>query len=60
MIEHTCHRADGFATYVGAIFGVVATVFTVGVVMPLLKSRIFAAADTADKCVHSPVAFFAP
>lgn len=42
-------RGDGFATYVGAIFGVVATLFTLGVVMPLLKSRIFAAADTADK-----------
>jgi hypothetical protein len=41
--------ADGFATYVGAIFGVVACIITLAVVMPLLKGRIFKAADMVDR-----------
>lgn len=41
--------ADGFATYVGAIFGAVACVVTLACVMPLLKGRIFAAAEMAEK-----------
>jgi sodium-dependent phosphate transporter len=41
-------RGDGFATYVGAIFGAAAFIITLAVVMPLLRKRIFAAADRVD------------
>lgn len=41
--------ADGFAAWVGAVVGVGAALFTVAVVMPLLKKRIEKAQLRATK-----------
>mmetsp|Transcript_3963 Transcript_3963/g.11520 ORF Transcript_3963/g.11520 Transcript_3963/m.11520 type:complete len:579 (+) Transcript_3963:262-1998(+) len=42
-------RSDGFAAWVGAVFGVGSALFTVAVIMPILRRNINAADDRATK-----------
>lgn len=51
-------RADAFAAWVGAVIGISAGIFTLLVVMPLLKRNINNAEARATKCecLPNPVA----